>query len=166
MMGWLLWEISLSNGWQVYWIWTFMRISSQQFLLEHAPKGKLLYQPDICEPLQLCNEVFKRAVLKSAQLLCSPHFPSSITDPSYQGWKWKLLIPGTLNTMTELETPFPTAWRAERMSWPQTFHGAPSSGVQREHGNMRLALPGPLGLSSIAWKPVGGISWRETRDQW
>lgn len=48
---------------------------------------------------------------------------------------------------------------------PQTFHWAPSLGVQREHGNMRLALPGPLGLSSIAWKPVGGISWRETGDK-
>ena len=117
MMGWLVWEINLSNGWRVYWIWTFMRISSQQFLLEHAPKGKQFYQHDISESLQLCNEVFKRAILKSAQFLCNPHFPSTITDPSYQGWKWKSFIPGPLDSLTELKTSFPTVWRVERVSW-------------------------------------------------
>lgn len=147
MMGWLVWEINLSNGWRVYWIWTFMRISSQQFLLEHAPKGKQFYQHDISESLQLCDEVFKRAILKSARLLCNPHFPSTITDPSYQGWKWKSFIPGPLDSVTELKTPFPTVWRAERVSWSFRLPMGPLLWVSDENmATWVLLCQGPLDL--------------------
>lgn len=147
MMGWLVWEINLSNGWQIYWTWTFMRISFQQILLEHAPKGKLLYHYGICEPLQFCNEVFREQYWNKLNSSEDPHFPSSVTDLSCRGWQWKSFILGTRKPQQNWRPLFPSLdGREDALEphlWePQTSHWAPSLGLQWEYGNMGLALPG------------------------
>lgn len=141
-----------------------MRISSQQFLLEHAPKGKQFYQHDISESLQLCDEIFKRAILKSVRLLCNPHFPSTITDPSYQGWKWKSFIPGPLDSVTELKAPFPQFEGQRGCPGASDFPWGPFFGCLMriwQHGSCSAKDP-LIYLSSITWKPVGDIPWKET----
>lgn len=84
---------------------------------------------------------FLRAVLKSAQLLCSSHIPSSITVTSCQGWKWKVFIPGTPEHHDIAGHPFPLSLKGrEDVLEPQTSHRAPSLGFQWEHGNVSPAL--------------------------
>ena len=131
-----------------------MRISFQQFLLEHAPKGTLLSQRGLCEPLQLCNEVFKRAALKSTQLLCSLHFPATPQACPARDRDGKCLSQG-LESHGRTGAPFPTAWRGERMSWSfisGTLRLPIGPSVQVSNEPMATwALPrqGPLGLPSI-----------------
>lgn len=106
MMGWLVWEINLSNGWQIYWTWPFMRISFQQILLEHAPKGKLLYHHGICEPLQLWMKFLESSTKINVTPLRTP-FPQQCHRSLLPGMAMEIIYSRDPKATTKLEAPFP-----------------------------------------------------------